>query len=93
MLSGAERRMLGNRAKRRKTVPGLALRARIVLRFAGNSHRSLRWPGPHSRQDDRLFNPEQLAHRGAHRVHPLPGSAYEVGTDPGDRRSQPWKCV
>jgi hypothetical protein len=44
----------------------------------------------HGRQDDRLFNPEQLAHRCAHRVHPLLASTYEVGIDPGDRRSQPW---
>jgi sodium/hydrogen antiporter len=44
----------------------------------------------HGRQDDRLFNPERLAHRGAHRVHPLPGSTYEVGIDPEERRSQPW---
>jgi len=36
-----------------------------------------------------LFNPEQLAHRRAHRVHPLPGSTYEVGMASGDRRSHP----
>ena len=44
----------------------------------------------HGGQDNRLFNPEQLAHRCAHRGHALLGSTYEVGTDPGDRRSQPW---
>jgi hypothetical protein len=44
----------------------------------------------HGRQDYRLFDPEQLAHRCAHRGYPLLGSTYEVGIDPGDRRSQPW---
>ena len=44
----------------------------------------------HGRQNYRLFNPEQLAHRCAHRGHALAGSTYEVGIDPGDRRSQPW---
>src|SRR5215469_18729804 len=34
VLSGAERRMLENWAKRRKTARGLALRARIVLACA-----------------------------------------------------------
>ena len=34
MLSGGERRMLENWAKRRKTAQGLALRARIVLACA-----------------------------------------------------------
>ena len=43
----------------------------------------------HGRQDYRLFNPEQLADRGARRVHPWSGSTYEVGADAGDRRSQP----